>query len=253
MIQPLTVRGVMLGEGTARIIVPIVGRTRGDILDKAAGLSSLPVDLVEWRADFYDALTDEAALLGTLRALRETLGELPLLFTVHTTREGGEAALDPAAYATPVLTAARSGYVDLVDVELSVGDDAARTLIDGVHAAGCRVVGSRHAACATPPQAEMLAHLRRAQALGADIPKLAVMPRSDADVLALLSASVAWREDGADRPFITIAMGPRGVVSRVACALTGSCMTFGAAGQTSAPGQLPAQELRAILDAMQSK
>ena len=99
----------------------------------------------------------------------------------------------------------------------------------------------------------MLAHLRRAQALGADIPKLAVMPRSDADVLALLSASVAWREDGADRPFITIAMGPRGVVSRVACALTGSCMTFGAAGQTSAPGQLPAQELRAILDAMQSK
>ncbi len=245
--RTFTIRDVTLGANPPKIAVPIVGTTREDILAQAAAIVALQADLIEWRADFYEQLTDRGALCDTLAALRAALGEVPLLFTIRTKREGGNAALDRADYAALTLAAAQSGCVDLADVELSLGRDAARSLIDGIHAASCRAVGSRHDFAATPPQPVMRGFLREAQELGADVPKLAVMANSDADTLALLAAAVAFRDCDADRPFIAIAMGAHGALSRVACAFSGSCLTFGAAEQRSAPGQLPVQQLRQLL------
>ena len=245
--RPLTIRGVTLGAGTAKIAVPLVGKTREHLLAEAAAAVSLQADLVEWRADFYDGLTDPAAVSDALRALRAALGETPLLFTVRTAREGGNADLSPADYAALTLAAARSGFADLADVELSVGREAAAALIDGIHAAGCLAVGSRHDFAATPPVETMRACLCEAQELGADVPKLAVMARSDADALSLLSAAVAFRDEDADRPFVAISMGAHGVLSRVACGVSGSCLTFGAAERGSAPGQLSVKTLRELL------
>lgn len=256
----LTVRGVTLGAGRPKIIVPIVGKTQRDILDEAATLRSLPVDLVEWRADFYEALCEEASRLETTRSLletacslREALGETPLLFTIRTKREGGEAALASDDYVALNFAVVASGCADLIDVEFSAGEDAVRELLSGVHAADCLAVGSRHDFAATPPRADMVSFLRQAQALGADVPKLAVMPQSDADVLSLLAASLEFREQYAERPFVTISMGARGAVSRIACSLSGSCMTFASAEQSSAPGQLPADELAHILSLLQNE
>ena len=72
------------------------------------------------------------------------------------------------------------------------------------------------------------------------------MPNSDKDVVTLIAASVDFKSE-ADRPFLTISMGPRGMVSRMACELSGSCMTFGAAGQVSAPGQIQVKDLKDAL------
>ena len=245
--QPLTVRGVTFGAQPTKIAVPLVGTTRDDILAQAAALKTLGVDLAEWRADFYDRLCDEAALCDTLRALRDALGDTPLLFTIRTRREGGAADLAPARYASLTLLAAQSGSIDLADVELSLGETAARSLIDGIHAAGCLAIGSRHDFAATPPPDVLLAYLREARRLGADIPKLAVMALSDADALALLNAAAAYRLE-ADRPYIAISMGRCGVVTRLACRLSGSCLTFAAMEQGSAPGQLPAARVRELLE-----
>ena len=54
MIQPLTIRGVTIGEGIPKVIVPIVETSREAILKKAEELSSLDIQMVEWRADFYE-------------------------------------------------------------------------------------------------------------------------------------------------------------------------------------------------------
>lgn len=245
--RTLTIRGVTLGAGKPKIAVPIVGAARRDILAEASAVVSLQADLAEWRADCYDRLADRDALRDTLRALRDALGDTPLLFTVRTKREGGHADLSPADYAALTLAAAESGCVDLVDVELSLGREAARALIGDVHAAGRYAVGSRHDFSATPPRPVMEGFLREAQELGADVPKLAVMANSDADTLSLLAAAIAFRDSAADRPFIAIAMGEHGVLSRVACGFCGSCLTFGAAEQRSAPGQLPVAKLRQFL------
>ena len=52
--KSINIRGVVLGDGIPKIIVPIVGTTRSEILSKAAEIVNLPVQLIEWRADFYD-------------------------------------------------------------------------------------------------------------------------------------------------------------------------------------------------------
>lgn len=248
--KTLTIRGVELGAGRTKLAVSLAASTPEELAAQATALRALPLDLVEWRADSFSGLGDEPALRDTLRALRGALGDIPLLFTIRTARQGGAAALPPERYAELTLAAARSGCADLVDVELSGDEVMVRELLRGVHGAGCPVVGSRHDFSVTPPREAMLAFLCEAQELGADVPKLAVTPQSDADVLALLAVSAEFREKRADRPFITVSMGARGVVSRVACALSGSCLTFACADAPTAPGQLPAAELRRILSAL---
>lgn len=54
--------------------------------------------------------------------------------------------------------------------------------------------------------------------------------------------------DYADRPLLTMSMGGTGTVSRLAGEIFGSCATFGTIGESSAPGQIPADELAQVLD-----
>ena len=244
----VTIRGVTLGAGVPKIIAPVVDATREGILDKAREIVSLSVDVVEWRADFYRDALHVDRLLETLDMLRAALGGLPLLFTLRTRHDGGELDVSFEQYKAVNMAAAASGFVDVIDVEIYRGAEALREHIDAIHGAGVKVIGSFHDFRSTPSREEMLSRLRQAQDMGSDISKLAVMPQCREDVLALLETSVEMREKYAVRPILTISMGPLGMVSRIACGISGSCMTFGAAGRTSAPGQIQVEELRRTLD-----
>ncbi len=245
-IRTVMLRGVEVGAGAPKIIVPIVAATAVGIVDKAREIQNYTFDVVEWRADFYEDVFDTAKVLETLAALRRELGDKPILFTFRTKREGGEKEISPDAYTALNAAVAGSGDADAVDVEVFSGDETARANIDAVHAAGRAVVGSNHDFGGTPDKADLLYRLRRMQDLGADIPKIAVMPKSEADVIALLDATQEMHTRYADRPIITMSMG-RGVISRLCGEYFGSAMTFGAVGQVSAPGQIPADELRSVL------
>lgn len=83
--------------------------------------------------------------------------------------------------------------------------------------------------------------------MGADIPKMAVMPQTKKDVLTLLSATEEMASDYADRPIITMSMAGLGSISRIACEAFGSCLTFGSGAQASAPGQIGAEKLHQAL------
>ena len=254
--KTVKIRNVELGAGVPKTIVPIVAKTKEAILDKGAEIKTLPVDLVEWRADFYEGLLNTPIMLETLKALRAALGETPLLFTIRTKPEGGEIAPSFEEYAKTNLAVARSGDADLVDVEMFLGNtdwngkvsDVSAKLTAEIRSAKCLVVGSRHNFSATPSASEIVTTLKNQQAAGADIPKAAMMPVTKGDVLTVLDASYEFASKYADRPFLTISMGPKGMMSRVACELSGSCMTFGAAGQTSAPGQIQVKDLKDMLE-----
>ena len=82
--------------------------------------------------------------------------------------------------------------------------------------------------------------------MGADVAKLAVIPRSRQDVLDLLQATVT-ADERMNIPVVTMSMGGLGVVSRLCGSLTGSAMTFAAVGETSAPGQIAAEKMQNIL------
>ena len=125
----------------------------------------------------------------------------------------------------------------------------AREALEGVHAQGVPVIASSHDFEQTPPSQELLARIERMWASGADIAKIAVMPRSAQDVLRLLE--VTQEAVRAQRgPVVTMSMGRLGGVSRLAGETFGSAMTFGSAGSASAPGQIDARTLRAALSAL---
>ena len=243
----LRVRNIELGAGIPKICVPIVGVSKEDILSEAKTFDSIPVDVVEWRVDWFDGVSDLSQVLDVLKQLRDILGDTPLLFTFRTSKEGGERAIEPQAYAQLNIQAAQSGYVDLVDVEAFTGDDIVKTIIEGVHAAGVKVVASNHDFFKTPDKDTIISRMRKMQDLGADVPKIAVMPQSKEDVLTLLSATEEMVRLYADRPIITMSMGGTGVISRLCGEVFGSALTFGAAKKASAPGQMGVRDLNTVL------
>lgn len=243
----IEVRGVRIGEGIPKICVPVAERTQEEILAAAMSMREAPFDLVEWRADWYNDLEDPDRVRETLRILHDVYGHVPVLFTVRTAGEGGEAALSGAAYESIVTEAATSGLADLVDVELFSGDDTVRNVIRASHGAGAAVIVSSHDFDGTPDKAELLDRMNRMRELGADILKIAVMPDSRKDVLTLLSATEEMTRT-ASNPVISMAMGRVGLISRVCGETFGSAVTFGSAGKASAPGQIDVYALEEILN-----
>ena len=242
------VRGVRIGEGIPKICVPIVGTTRDEILAAAKSFESVKKDVVEWRADWFEGVFDFAQVEAVLKELRRVLGNTPILFTFRTANEGGEKAIEPAAYAELNKRAAATGLIDLVDVEAFTGDEVVRDIIESAHESGVVVVASNHDFEKTPEKDEIVRRLRKMQELGADIPKIAVMPQSRKDVLTLLSATEEMASEYADRPIITMSMSATGLISRLCGECFGSALTFGAVGKSSAPGQMNASDLSEILN-----
>ena len=244
----IKVRDIEIGAGAPKIIVPIVGVTKEDILNEAKTFHSIPVDVVEWRADWFDHVFEFDKVEEVLKDLRTVLGNIPLLMTFRTKKEGGEKAIGTKDYAELNLRAAKTGYVDFIDVEIFTGDDVVKEIIDGAHAAGVKVIASNHDFFQTPARSDIIYRLRKMQDMGADIPKIAVMPQSKRDVLTLLAATEEMTTDYADRPVITMSMAGTGVISRLCGEVFGSSMTFGAAKKASAPGQMNVSDLNTVLD-----
>ena len=164
--NPVKVRNITIGEGTPKICVPIVGVTKEEILEAGKNICTIGADVIEWRVDWY------------AKELRNVIGETALLFTFRTAKEGGEKAIETDVYVALNERAAKSGQVDLVDVEAFTGETAVKQIIETAHATGVKVVASNHDFHKTPAQEEIVSRLCKMQELGADIPKIAVMPQN---------------------------------------------------------------------------
>ncbi len=251
--KTVKVRNIEIGAGVPKICVPIAGKNREEVLEQAAHIRTLPADLVEWRVDYFYDVSSLSLLtvLTFLSEVRKAVGDLPLLFTFRSKAEGGEKELSAQAYEELYKTVITSGLVDLIDVELSRGEALIGRLLEAAHEKGVFVMLSIHDFAKTPPREEMVAVLRRMESLNADLAKLAVMPQSTEDLLNVLYATQDFSSD-ASIPCVTMAMGNGGSLSRVSGEVYGSAMTFGAAGQATAPGQLSVTDLKAALDYLHS-
>ncbi|MYM20258.1 type I 3-dehydroquinate dehydratase [Brevibacterium sp. 5221] len=184
----------------------------------------------------------EAASAG-LALLRERCG-LPVMLTVRTHSEGGMAQLDDAAYALLVEGLVALGP-DAVDIEFRRAD-AAR-LLARAREAGVGGVASFHDFARTPPAERLVELCAAMEGAGADVAKFAVMPRSRSDVLAVLAALDRARTR-VGVPVIGISMSELGRATRLIGGDFGSAATFAALVGASAPGQLSAAQVGAVLD-----
>ncbi len=237
------VKNLVIGEGIPKICVPIVAETREEILTVAKAIVKTKADIVEWRVDWYNDVCDIEKVIEITKELSEILVNIPLIFTIRTSNEGGECNIKTEDYISLLSQITVGGHVDLVDIEVLRGENLVKDFVKFAHANDVKVIGSNHDFEKTPTSKELVTKLRNIQGLGVDISKIAVMPKCKLDVLALLEATVIMLEKYADRPIITMSMGDLGVITRVTGEIFGSALTFGAIGKISAPGQVGVEKL----------
>lgn len=228
--MPARAIGGIVLDGDVPRIVAAGGEAEVEALAAAEG-----ADLVELRADLFDDPRPET-IVAVLDRLR--LAGRPVILTVRAAREGGHALDEERRRA---LYVAGLPHAHAIDVEIASASLVAE-LAPQARALGRTLVLSAHALDGTPPEAELLALVDRAGALGAGVTKLATQARDLADVRTLLAVTLAARGRG----IVTVGMGPLGPLSRVVLAAAGSLFTYAAVGRPTAPGQLPVAELASL-------
>lgn len=245
--KSITIKNTVIGEGIPKICVPIVGKSTEDILAEAVAIQNASADIVEWRMDFFEHITDIETTINMLSMLREAMPEMVILATFRSKKEGGEKDVDKAFYVTLNKAVCESGIADMIDIEVFTGEEEVVELVSAAHQKNVIVIMSNHDFFATPAKEEIISRLMYMQSLSADIPKIAVMPTCKEDVLTLLSATNEMYEHFADRPIITMSMAGTGVISRMCGEVFGSAISFGAVKKISAPGQVEVEDLRTML------
>lgn len=243
-VKTIEVRDVQIGQGKPKIIVSLISATRQKLQQEIEHLLQKQPDIWEWRLDFVD-VHDQSDIFETLSLIRELTFPSPLIVTYRTVQEGGHGRLRSDAYKELLLQIASTQLCDFIDVELFSED--AKDLIHAIHQAGCKVIVSNHDFEKTPPKEELIWRLREMQFINGDIGKLAVMPKRGHDVLCLLDAADQMKTLYADRPFLVMAMGDLGAITRLGGHHFGSCATFAAGSSPSAPGQLPVDLMKQLL------
>ena len=81
------IRNIEIGSGLPKICAPIICATKEDILVEAENIGSLPVDIVEWRVDWFENVFDFSKVKDTLKDLRAVLGETRLLISFRTSND----------------------------------------------------------------------------------------------------------------------------------------------------------------------
>lgn len=245
----VTINEITFGSGIPKICIPIVEVSQENIIKEAHRIKDANCQVVEWRIDFYEDVFKEGSVVSMLPKLREIIGlDKILLITFRTKTEGGQLDIGKEQYEELLSNVIDSGYANLIDVEMFIGDDIVKRLVEKAHRNDCYIIASNHDFDKTPNCNEIVSRLVKMKELGADISKMAVMPHSMEDVATMLSATAIMKDKHSDITVVTMSMGSKGVISRVAGQIFGSAMTFGILDKPSAPGQVQVDKLGQIME-----
>ena len=247
MQKPFTIKNITFGSGRPVICVPVTAASSFDIVNEVRELVANRVQMIEWRVDWFDKVNDRDAVASVLATLKPLLAETVFLFTFRTKAQGGNISIPEEKILELNETAARSGAVDIIDLEFFEASDSKKE-IRRFKDMGVKVIASHHDFNQTPEDSVMKMLLEYMQEGGADAVKLAVMPETFHDVLRLISVTDEIHSRYKTLPLITMSMGKLGMMSRICGETSGSCITFGAHKKSSAPGQIGMNELDEMLD-----
>lgn len=249
MPNAIAVHGKPIAGGKVPLVcTPLTGKTREAVLAEVAAIVPKKPDIIEWRVDFFEAIGSAQEVIGVAGAIRERAGGTPIILTRRSAREGGQSVpLSESAVVDLYCRVCDGRAVDLVDYELSNPEESQRALRDAARRNDVGMIASYHNFQFTPSEDAIRERLLAAEGLGADVAKVAVMPRSLEDVLVLLAATLRGRRE-LKIPIISMSMGPYGALTRMVGFAFGSALTFAVGQSSSAPGQVPIEDLRVVLD-----
>lgn len=245
----LMVKNRVIGEGKPLICVSVMDSKKEDIVAEVKRLVENHAEMIEWRVDAFEGVESPNAVREVLKEIAPLVKDTIFVFTFRSKEQGGLCSLDSEKVYDLHQVAAESKVVDFIDVEYFYTEDADVEIYD-LQRMGTKIITSHHDFHETPSSDVLFMLLEQMKHSNADVVKLAMMPNSTDDVLRLLSETNHFHKRYPNQPLITMSMGKLGVVSRVCGETFGSCVTFGAGKNASAPGQIPMDELQQILEAL---
>lgn len=238
MTKSLTIRHTTLSSPSGlRLIVPLMLQNITDLTSLADAWQLAKPDLLEWRIDqLADQSVDNVLSVG--QTLRNLAGDIPVIGTIRTTKEGGPFSAGEKRYQQIYTALLDAHLIDLVDVEASHLPATIETLLATAKAAAVATIISHHDFQKTPTKTEIMQQLTTMASYQPDIVKAAYMPTQPTDVLTVLQAT-AEADTTLAPQLLTMTMGDFGKMSRVTGDQFGSIASFVTMNDTqSAPGQL---------------
>lgn len=224
-----------------KIAVPITGENIAEISKEVSSINNAidKIDLIEWRIDYLKDFS-LANLIECNRIVRQV--KIPLILTLRSVEEGGNSIeLD---YHDLLNRSIETLDFDILDVEI---DKKVDELITKVHQNNRCVIASHHDLKNRLDERGIIEKFKLMNDHNADIAKVAIMPKDEKDVLALIQASLV-ANDELDIPIVSMAMGEKGMISRIMPSHFGSVCSFGSLDKSSAPGQIKVDDLRRIIN-----
>ncbi len=238
---------LLQNEKLPYICTPLAGKTLSEVLKELASVVPKKPDIIEWRVDFFDKINETNEVLAALQEINQHINGIPLLFTIRSEKEGGQPIpLNDNQMIELLCEVCKSKFVQFVDVELDNHVENIQRVRDFTKKYQQILVLSHHNFQSTPKKADIIDFLLKMEKQGADVAKIALMPKSYADVITLFEATKEASKI-IEIPLITISMGDIGVMSRVLGWLYGSTVTFAIGEKSSAPGQISIETLKDMI------
>lgn len=251
--KKITIRNSHISYKKPKIVISLTGCEENTIFDEINNLPMNHFDFIEWRADHFCQLSNINKVIAFTEKLRKKLPTIPLIFTCRSKEQGGYQAFSDDFYYHLNEKILTTGFVDLIDIEINKANHIMQPLIQLAHDRQILAIASYHNFSNTPAKREIITILRKMQEQGADILKVAVTPTALTDLITLSSAANDSMLYYTSRPLVIISMGELGQLSRIACHIFGSALTFAAAANKSAPGQIKAEILHPLLSLLYKK
>ncbi len=251
----MTTHTIPLGSGRPKICVPLVSASLAALEIECESLAAVPFDLLEWRIDYLladESFSYETDLPKAYDIIRKHYKDAVILTTLRTKSQGGSYELSDETYGKILHFLLKNHLADLLDIE--EGHELALTdLISTAREKEIPVLMSYHKFSGPLSFEELTSIYRHMKSEGADILKIAVMPKVPKDTATLLLAAATLREEFPDTPVIAIGMGALGQLTRIAGNDLGGPLTFAAGQKASAPGQLSAKDAKGVLELLYGK
>ena len=245
----LRVKNKVMGNGKPLVCISVMDSEKDAIIAEVKRLIASGVEMIEWRVDAFSGIKSPNAVRQVLLELAPWVKDTILVFTFRSKEQGGECSLSGDEIYDLHQIAAESKVVDFIDVEYFYIEDADEEIYT-LKKMGAKVITSHHDFRETPSSDVIFMLLEQMKQSNADIVKMAMMPNTADDVLRLLEETNNFHKRYPKQPIITMSMGKLGMISRVAGEIFGSCVTFGAGKNASAPGQVEMGKLKFILDVL---
>lgn len=250
--EPVALAAQTESAATAvKTIVPITAKNKEQALAQAQVIANTAdADLAEFRIDLLSFASDTKQVIALGHELKKILGNKPMIATIRTKNEGSQLEISDADYGKNYQAYLKNPFMDWLDVEMFRDQKVVSEIVQKAHQKKVLVVMSNHDFQKTPSQDEIEKRLLKQDQMGADVLKIAVMPKSKQDVFTLMNATLKVSQQ-TTKPLLTMSMGQLGTISRVATANMGGSYSFGMIGQASAPGQIDVAKLKQILQTVQ--